>query len=115
MRRTISTKKSSKATLSLPAKPPWEDTAPKVEAAVVAKAPAALLRCLIVAIALSVSLLASAGAWAQDTAGRVTVRGNYYREHSTRVLQPLVSFDKGLAGGKVSVGVEYALDAISSA
>jgi hypothetical protein len=62
--------------------------------------------------ALLVLMCFSAPARAGD---RLTVRGNYYREHSTRVLQPLVSFDKGLAQGKVGIGVDYALDAISSA
>ncbi|MEE9386499.1 MAG: DUF3570 domain-containing protein [Nannocystaceae bacterium] len=46
---------------------------------------------------------------------RVIVRGNYYREASTRVLQPMVSFSKQLPDERVEVGLDYLLDAISSA
>lgn len=46
---------------------------------------------------------------------RVTVRGNYYRETSTRVLQPLVTFRKELPDERFALETEYLLDAISSA
>ncbi len=46
---------------------------------------------------------------------RVTVRGNYYREVSTRVLQPLVSIQKDVPDERFTVGATYMLDAISSA
>lgn len=58
------------------------------------------------------SLWTSSPARADD---RLTVRGNYYREESTRVLQPMVSFTKDLADRKIELGVDYLLDAISSA
>lgn len=46
---------------------------------------------------------------------RVTVRGNYYRERSTRVLQPLVTFRKELPDERFALETEYLLDVISSA
>lgn len=46
---------------------------------------------------------------------RVTVRGNYYRETSTRVLQPMVTFRKELPDERFAVEAEYLLDVISSA
>lgn len=50
-------------------------------------------------------------AWAED---RVSVRGMYYREASTRVVQPLAVITKDLPAG-FDIGVHYALDAITSA
>lgn len=46
---------------------------------------------------------------------RVTVRGNYHRERSTRVLQPLVTFRKELPDERFALETEYLLDVISSA
>jgi hypothetical protein len=46
---------------------------------------------------------------------RVTVRGNYYRERSTRVLAPLVTFRKELPDERFALETEYMLDVISSA
>ncbi|MFO7567120.1 MAG: DUF3570 domain-containing protein [Enhygromyxa sp.] len=46
---------------------------------------------------------------------RLTVRGNYYRETSTRVLQPLVTFRKELPDERFALETEYLLDVISSA
>ena len=46
---------------------------------------------------------------------RVIVRGNYYREHSTRVLQPQIVFQKDLLERKVTLSADYLLDSISSA
>lgn len=46
---------------------------------------------------------------------RLTVRGQYYREDSTRVLQPLISFTKDLPDERATVGVDYLMDVISSA
>ena len=46
---------------------------------------------------------------------RIVVRGNYYREDSTRVLQPMISFRKDLAKKQLEVGVDYLLDSITSA
>jgi Protein of unknown function (DUF3570) len=45
---------------------------------------------------------------------RVTVRGQYYREPSTRVAQPVVEIAKDLPGG-IDVTAHYLLDAITSA
>ncbi len=46
---------------------------------------------------------------------RLTVRGNYYRETSTRVLQPMVTFHKELPDERFALEAEYLLDVISSA
>jgi hypothetical protein len=45
---------------------------------------------------------------------RVTVRGAYYREHSTRVVQPMVEAFKDLPYG-IDVGAHFLVDAITSA
>ncbi len=45
---------------------------------------------------------------------RVTVRGVYYRETSTRVVQPMVKLEKDLPAG-VDVGAHFLVDAITSA
>jgi hypothetical protein len=45
---------------------------------------------------------------------RVTVRGQYYREPSTRVVQPVVEMAADLPGG-VDMSAHYLLDAITSA
>ncbi|WP_146661550.1 DUF3570 domain-containing protein [Enhygromyxa salina] len=68
---------------------------------------------LVVALTLLVSLgLPVTRARAED---RVTVRGNYYRETSTRVLQPMVTFRKELPDERFALETEYLLDVISSA
>jgi len=46
---------------------------------------------------------------------RVIVRGNYYREDSTRVMQPLVDVSVDLPDERFTVGAAYMLDAITSA
>lgn len=46
---------------------------------------------------------------------RVIVRGNYYREASTRVLQPMVDVEVDVPDERLSLGTAYVLDAISSA
>lgn len=46
---------------------------------------------------------------------RVIVRGNYYREASTRVLQPMVEVEVDVPDERLSLGTAYVLDAISSA
>lgn len=46
---------------------------------------------------------------------RVIVRGNYYREASTRVLQPEVDVEVDVPDERLSLGTAYVLDAISSA
>ncbi len=48
-------------------------------------------------------------------ADRVLVRGNYYREASTRVLQPTVDVEVDVPDERLSLGTAYVLDAISSA
>jgi hypothetical protein len=46
---------------------------------------------------------------------RVTVRGNYYRETSTRVLAPVVYVEKDLPDERFTIGAEYLLDSVTSA
>ena len=46
---------------------------------------------------------------------RVIIRGNYYRERSTRVLQPMVHITKDVPDERLTLGAAYVLDAISSA
>ena len=46
--------------------------------------------------------------------GDVTIRGAYYREASTRVIQPVVAINQNLPGG-FDVHTSYLLDAITSA
>ena len=59
-----------------------------------------------------VLLLASRDLAAED---RVTVRGNYYREQSTRILAPTVYVEKDLPDERFTIGAEYLLDAVTSA
>lgn len=59
-----------------------------------------------------VLLLASRDLAAED---RVTVRGNYYREQSTRVLAPVVYVEKDLPDERFTIGAEYLLDSVTSA
>jgi hypothetical protein len=58
------------------------------------------------------ALLMPGTASAED---RITVRGNYYREESTRVMQPMVHFRKELPDERFALEAEYLLDMISSA
>ncbi|PRQ04385.1 hypothetical protein ENSA5_07880 [Enhygromyxa salina] len=68
---------------------------------------------LLVLLVLAASMpLTTGSARAED---RVTVRGNYHRETSTRVLQPLVTFRKELPDERFALETEYLLDVISSA
>lgn len=67
---------------------------------------------LVVFVALAASLAAPRASRAED---RVTVRGNYYRETSTRVLQPTIHFRKELPDERFALEAEYLLDVISSA
>ena len=46
---------------------------------------------------------------------RVTVRGNYYREPSTRVLAPVVNVEMDLPDERFTVESEYLLDVVTSA
>ncbi|EDM78290.1 hypothetical protein PPSIR1_08926 [Plesiocystis pacifica SIR-1] len=72
-----------------------------------------LLAALIVAlVAFAPGQLTGQVGHAED---RVTVRGNYYRETSTRVLQPMVTFRKELPDERLTLEAEYLLDVISSA
>ncbi|TPV94006.1 MAG: DUF3570 domain-containing protein [Myxococcales bacterium FL481] len=66
-------------------------------------------------LALLLALVAALVATSSRAEDRIIVRGNYYREASTRVLQPLVTFSKDLPDERLTVGVDYLLDAISSA
>lgn len=65
----------------------------------------------IVAVWVIVATLAGARAFADDY---VTLRGNYWRDRNTRVVQPEVELKKELPNGTV-VGAHYLLDAITSA
>lgn len=46
---------------------------------------------------------------------RATVRGNYYRERSTRVMQPMAQVTVDAPDERLTIGATYLLDAISSA
>lgn len=46
---------------------------------------------------------------------RATMRGNYYRERSTRVMQPLAAVTVDAPDERLTLGATYLLDAISSA
>ena len=46
---------------------------------------------------------------------RIVLRGNYYREQSTRVLAPVVYVEKDVPDERFTVGAEYLLDAVTSA
>ncbi|HXJ23228.1 MAG TPA: DUF3570 domain-containing protein [Polyangia bacterium] len=65
----------------------------------------------------SCSLLVALAALALDTHARgdqVTIRGAYYREPSTRVIQPVVDIEKDLPQG-YDINAHYLVDAITSA
>jgi hypothetical protein len=63
-------------------------------------------------LALAVALVTVRPAGAEN---RVLVRGNYYREISTRVLQPMVATSVDVPDERFTIGAEYLLDAITSA
>jgi hypothetical protein len=63
---------------------------------------------------LAASLAALPTARAQSSEDRVTLRGAYFREASTRVIQPMVEVKKALPGG-YDLGGHFLVDAISSA
>lgn len=46
---------------------------------------------------------------------RMVVRGNYYREDSTRVLAPSVTYRKDVPDERLTLGAQYLMDTISSA
>lgn len=46
---------------------------------------------------------------------RMVVRGNYYREDSTRIIAPVVSYQKDLPDERFSLGAQYLMDTITSA
>jgi hypothetical protein len=70
-----------------------------------------LIRGRAVVLGVTISALAAGAAHAENL---VTVRGQYYREPSTRVVQPVVEVAKDLPGGS-DVRAHYLLDAITSA
>ena len=49
-----------------------------------------------------------------DAEDRILIRGNYYRERSTRVLQPYISFSKDLPDERLTIGADYLMDVIST-
>jgi hypothetical protein len=70
-----------------------------------------LKRAGILLLALAGTLVPRAGARADN---EVTIRGAYYREPSTRVIQPVVEISKDLPGG-FDVRAHYLVDTITSA
>ena len=64
------------------------------------------------AAALATTLASPRPLTAED---RIVLRGNYYREQSTRVLAPVVYVEKDLPDERFTVGAEYLLDAVTSA
>lgn len=71
------------------------------------------LRLVAVLVAAAAVTLATAPASAQAT-GSITLRGNYWRDRNTRVVQPALELVKEARTGTV-VGAHYLLDAITSA
>lgn len=69
---------------------------------------------LVVGLLLGVSDAARAEHMPQNPTGEVAVRGNYWRDRNTRVLNPTVDVRQELANG-VGLGAHYLLDAITSA
>lgn len=70
------------------------------------------MRLRLVALSPLVLLLGGREIAAED---RITLRGNYYRETSTRILAPVVYVEKDLPDQRFTVGAEYLLDAVTSA
>ncbi|MBK8264131.1 MAG: DUF3570 domain-containing protein [Nannocystis sp.] len=71
------------------------------------------LRLILGLALLALSLLLPARPIA--AADRMVLRGNYYREASNRVLAPEVMLTKDLPDERLTLGVTYLLDAVSSA
>ena len=67
---------------------------------------------LLVVLAVAGAVLTAGGPSRAENL--ITVRGQYYRERSTRVVQPVVEVAKDLPGG-TDVRAHYLLDAITSA
>jgi hypothetical protein len=65
----------------------------------------------LLSAAVLATLLPGAGLRAED---RVTIRGAYFREPSTRVIQPMVEITKDLPGG-FDLDAHYLVDTITSA
>ena len=63
--------------------------------------------------ALAVATVLAAGPLVAED--RIIMRGNYYREDSTRVLAPVVYVEKDVPDERFTVGAEYLLDAVTSA
>lgn len=72
-------------------------------------------RHLLASLLLVAVALAAAPAALRAEQGRVTVYGNYYRERSTRVLQPGVRVTVNAPDERLTFGAGYLLDAITSA
>jgi hypothetical protein len=70
-----------------------------------------LKRVVLVLLALAGTMVPHAGVRAED---RVTIRGEYYREPSTRVIQPVVEISQDLPHG-FDVDARYLVDTITSA
>ena len=64
---------------------------------------------------LALGLLAVGGSRPLVAEDRMTIRGNYYREASTRVLAPVVYVEKDVPDERFTIGAEYLLDAVTSA
>ena len=62
----------------------------------------------------AIALLSSGAAWSQTVEDRITLRGAYFREASTRVVQPMLQVTKALPRS-FDVSGHLLLDAISSA
>lgn len=71
-----------------------------------------VLRWLVALVVVLYGALVPSQTYAEN---RVLVRGNYYREASTRVLQPSVDVQVDVPDERLSLGAVYMLDAISSA
>lgn len=63
-------------------------------------------------VVVAITTLLPTAASAED---RVTLRGNYYREQSTRVLSPEVKMTVDVPDERLTLGAAYLLDAVTSA
>lgn len=70
---------------------------------------------LLAAVCLVAGVLVGLWPATAQADNRVIVRGNYYREASTRVLQPTVDVTVDVPDERLTLGAGYVLDAISSA
>ena len=103
---------ASGSTCSAPAKAPTAGTViPAADAAAIETRPTSGARAALVAAILRRHAAAVAPVRADD---HITVRGAYFREASTRVIQPVVEISKDLPSG-FDVTAHYLLDAITSA